>query len=100
MGLVVFDITYVKARPVYLQAQSYWTRSRQTRQKDYVKTVETLEQELKKGGLQLPEVEVLLQELHQKSIEILFEDPPFEVTDSKFSNNQVKVRSAGWHRRG
>ncbi|MBC6475401.1 MAG: hypothetical protein GDA48_23465 [Hormoscilla sp. GM102CHS1] len=51
VGLVVFDLTYVKARPVYLQAQSYWTRSRMTRQEDYVKTVETLEQELKQGGV-------------------------------------------------
>ena len=90
VGLVVFDLTYVKARPVYLRAQSYWTRSRQTSQKDYVKTVAALEQELKKGGLQLPKVEVLLQELRQKSIQILFEDPPFEVTDRK--GNLARIR--------
>ncbi|MGK7899925.1 MAG: hypothetical protein AB4352_00665 [Hormoscilla sp.] len=94
VGLVVFDLTYVKARPVYLRAQSYWTRSRQTRQKDYVKTVAALEQELKKGGLQLPKVEVLLQELRQKSIEILFEDPPFEVTDSKGSLATIRQKFA------
>jgi len=51
VGLVVFDLTYVKARPVYLRSQIYLNRSRVTRQEDYVKTVETLEQELKQGGI-------------------------------------------------
>ena len=68
VGLVVFDLTYVKARPVYLRSHIQLNRSRMTRQEEYIETVETLEQELKEGGLQSPKVERLLQKLREKSI--------------------------------
>lgn len=94
VGLVVFDLTYVKARPVYLRSHIYLNRWRGTRQEEYVKTVETLEQELKKGGLQSPQVEKILQDLRPKSINILLEEPPFGVKDRHGTLAEIKQKIA------
>lgn len=94
VGLVVFDLTYVKARPLYLRSHMQLNRSRVTRQEDYVKTVETLEQELKQGGVESQKVETLLLELRQKSKQILFEDPPFGVKDQHGTLVEIKEKFA------
>lgn len=94
VGLVVFDLTYVKARPVYLQYHIQFNRSRVRRQQDYVKTVAALEGELKQGGFQSPKVETLLQELQEKSIQILFADPPFWGRDISSILAEIKHKFA------
>jgi hypothetical protein len=81
LGLVVFDLTYIKARNWYLKAGLYLQERTLSPQEQYVQKVERLQELLKQEGLQSPIVRELLLELQQLSEEIFITNPPFRLTN-------------------
>jgi len=81
LGLVVFDLTYIKTRNWYLKADLYLQERTLSPQEQYVQKVERLQQLLKQEGLQSPNVGELLLELQQLSSEIFITNPPFRLTN-------------------
>ena len=81
VGLVIFDLTYVKNRNFYLKVDRYWQEWQTTPQDRYLATVDALREELSQAELESPQTEQLLQSLRQQSRDIFIDNPPFRVLD-------------------
>jgi len=81
VGLVLFDLSYVRLRDLYIRGDLYWQQSQQYRQQEYLQTVDVLAGILKREGLKSPAVEPLLARLRQQSIQLLIRNPPFRLRD-------------------
>lgn len=100
LGLVVFDLSYVPLRDFYLREFRTLTQvydpikaiepHRETQR--YLETVENLKVELQKPtGLQSPRVETLLQELRDRSVEMI-ETNPFQEANKTGTLEKIKNR--------
>lgn len=94
LGVVVFDLTYLKLRDFYLRVDLQWRQVKNTDQKQYIKKVDELKNALGKQqkSLDAPEVRALLGELRQLSITIFAEDNPFRMTDEYGALAELKKR--------
>lgn len=99
LGLVLFDLTYVPWRDVYLRYVPDFTRvydpikgiepHRETQ--GYLNTVDALEQQVSQTRLQSPTIEALLAKLRRQSSEMI-ETNPFALTDKTGSLEKIKNR--------
>ncbi len=100
LGLVAFDLSYVPLRDFYLREFRSLTQvydpikaiepHRETQR--YLETVENLKVELQKPtGLQSPRVETLLQELRDRSVEMI-ETNPFQEANKTGTLEKIKNR--------
>ncbi|NEQ39833.1 MAG: hypothetical protein F6K40_27730 [Okeania sp. SIO3I5] len=79
--LVIFDVTYIKFRNLYLKADLYLQKITETPQKKYLEKVDKLEEELTENGLHSSNIENLLSDLRLSSVQIFINRPPFRVID-------------------
>lgn len=82
LSIVIFDFSYLSRRNLYIKFSNYRHNNTHTRQQKYIKQVDNLQNTLAQKGLNSPEIEPLLSELRQLSINILIEKPPFHIQDS------------------
>lgn len=99
-GLVIFDLSYIPLRDVYLQQFPELTRwyGRQFKGIEphrvttaYLETIDQLENQVATDGLTSPEAEELLSELRIRSAEIIDENP-FEIADKTGTLERIKDR--------
>ena len=97
-GLVVFDLSYIPFRDLYLRYLPAFTRwygesfrgiepERSTAA--YLQTVEALEEQVALGGLSSPEAQARLTDLRSLSIEMIDENP-FAVVNKSGTLEQIK----------
>jgi len=79
--LVIFDVTYIKFRNLYLKADLYLQKITETPQEKYLEKVDKLKAELTENGLQSSNIENLLEDLQSSSVQIFINRPPFRVID-------------------
>lgn len=99
LGLVVFDLTYVPWRNIYLRYLPTLTNlydpikgiepHRDTQR--YLNKVDTLETQIKITGLQSPEVATLLEDLRNLSIQMVNENP-FQIANKTGTLEKIKNR--------
>lgn len=99
LGLVAFDLTYVQWRDFWFRRAPIVTQKydpikgiephRDTTQ--YLQAVDALKQELSQGGLQNPQVAKRLQELRDRSTEMI-ETNPFAVANKSGGLEKIKNR--------
>ncbi len=99
LGFVLFDLSYVKARDFYLRKLPGLTQvydpikgiepHRETQ--NYLNTLNALEEQVKKTGLQSPPAEALLAQMRSLSLEMV-ENNPFEVANKTGSLEKIKNR--------
>ncbi|EKD10707.1 hypothetical protein [Limnospira platensis] len=82
LSLVVFDFIYLKNRHLYIRIDDYRQQISNTPQRQYLQLVDNLQIILEQEGLNSPQVDPILSEIRQSSIEILIKQPPFRVQDS------------------
>ncbi|MEM1170970.1 MAG: hypothetical protein AAGJ08_18280 [Cyanobacteria bacterium P01_H01_bin.35] len=90
--VVIFDVTYIKFRDLYLKADLYLQKLAETPQEKYLQKVDELEEELDKNGLQSSNIENLLEDLRLSSIQIFINRPPFRVIDEYGALAKIKQR--------
>lgn len=76
---VIFDLSYIKMRDLYLWIDIRVQQSQQTPQQRYLKVVDNLKQVLAQSGVDSPQAEALFRELRQLSVQIFIENPPFRI---------------------
>lgn len=89
--LVIFDLSYVPGRDLYLQGDLFVERFRTTKRERYLAKVDRLQALLQENGLDDPQVEPLLAELRQESIQLVDEER-FRVTDRYGALEEIKTR--------
>lgn len=89
--LVLFDLSYVPGRDFYLRGDLFLERFRTTKRERYLVKVDRLQTLLQQNGLDDPQVEPLLAELRQQSIELVDEER-FRVTDRYGALEEIKTR--------
>ena len=92
VGLAIFDLTYVKNRDFYIRVDRYFQEWQTTPQDRYLATVDALQSQLKKEGLDSPETAQLLESLRQQSREILIDHPPFRILDRYGSLARIREK--------
>jgi hypothetical protein len=102
-GLVMFDLSYIPLRDFYLQyaPNLTWWYGEQFKGIEphrvtaaYLEVVDEIEQQLEQtgaAGLQQPQTQAILEDLRQRSVEIIDEDP-FQVADKSGTLERIKNR--------
>ncbi|NES01881.1 MAG: hypothetical protein F6K22_02985 [Okeania sp. SIO2F4] len=90
--LVIFDVTYIQFRDLYLKADLNLQKLTDTPQEKYLQKVDKLQEELEKKGLQSSNIENLLEDLRLSSIQIFINRPPFRVIDNYGALAKIKQR--------
>jgi hypothetical protein len=89
--LVLFDLSYVPGRDFYLRGDLFVERFRETRRERYLTKVDRLQALLQQNGLDDPQVEPLLAELREQSIQLV-DEQRFRVTDRYGALEDIKIR--------
>lgn len=99
LGVVLFDLSYVKGRDFYLRNIPGFTQvydpikgiepHRETQ--NYLNTVNALKEQVSQTGLQSPQAETRLEELRRLSDEMI-ENNPFEVANKTGTLEKIKNR--------
>ncbi|MGD1699494.1 hypothetical protein [Dapis sp. BLCC M229] len=90
--LVIFDVTYIQFRDLYLKADLNLQKLTDTPQEKYLQKVDKLEEELAENGLNSSNIENLLEDLRLSSIQIFINRPPFRVIDDYGALAKIKQR--------
>ncbi|MDJ0517343.1 MAG: hypothetical protein QNJ74_14200 [Trichodesmium sp. MO_231.B1] len=90
--LVIFDVTYIQFRDLYLKADLNLQKLTDTPQEKYLQKVDKLQEELEKKGLHSSNIENLLEDLRLSSIQIFINRPPFRVIDNYGALAKIKQR--------
>ncbi|MCT7955767.1 hypothetical protein [Laspinema palackyanum] len=91
LALVLFDLSYVPGRDFYLRGDLFLERFRTTKREKYLTKVDRLQVLLQQNGLDDPQVEPLLAELREQSIQLVDEER-FRVTGSYGALEEIKTR--------
>ncbi|MCT7978213.1 hypothetical protein [Laspinema olomoucense] len=89
--LVLFDLSYVPGRDFYLRGDLFLEQFRTTKREKYLAKVDRLQALLQENGLDDPQVEPLLAELREQSIQLVDEER-FRVTGSYGALEEIKSR--------
>ncbi|MBO0348468.1 hypothetical protein J0895_04980 [Phormidium pseudopriestleyi FRX01] len=89
--LVLFDLSYVPGRDFYIRGDLFGERFRTTKREKYLAKVDRLQTLLQQNGLDDPQVEPLLAELRQQSIDLV-DEKRFRVTDRYGALEEIKTR--------
>lgn len=90
VGLVLFDVTYVKSRNQHLWINWKVFELKNTPQEDYVALVEGLNEAISSQGLESLEVQSLLSQVQAQSLDILVENPPFRLLGKDSHLHQIQ----------
>ncbi len=91
LALILFDLSYVPGRDFYLRGDLFVERFRTTKRERYLTKVDRLQALLQQNGLDDPQVEPLLAELREQSIQLVDEER-FRVTDRYGALEEIKTR--------
>ena len=89
--LILFDLSYVPGRDFYLRGDLFVERFRTTKRERYLVKVDRLQDLLQQNGLDDPQVELLLAELREQSIQLV-DEQRFRVTDRYGALEEIKTR--------
>ena len=89
--LIIFDLSYVPWRDFYLRGDLFVERLRTTKRERYLVKVDRLQDLLQQNGLDDPQVEPLLAELREQSIQLV-DEQRFRVTDRYGALEEIKTR--------
>ncbi len=89
--LVLFDLSYVPGRDFYLRGDLFVEKFRETKREKYLTKVDRLQTLLQENGLDDPQVETLLSELREQSVQLVDKER-FRVTDRYGALEEIKIR--------
>jgi hypothetical protein len=91
-AFAIFDLSYLKARDIYLWLDIHLQQNQPSSKKQYLATVDALQQVLQEEGLDSAKTKSLLQELRQSSIQLFLDHPPFPSKDKNGNLNEIQRR--------